>query len=81
MGKAAAKLVGLNPADYADMDAIAASSTAMAAIASSSDRYGGDRSSRRIAKDAIAASAMATATYAVGAAGLKPADYANAWQR
>ena len=35
MGKAAAKLVGLNPADYADMDAIAASSTAMAAIASS----------------------------------------------
>ena len=36
MGKAAAKLAGLNPADYADMDAIAASSTAMAAIASSS---------------------------------------------
>ena len=36
MGKAAAKLAGLNPADYADMDAIASSSTAMAAIASSS---------------------------------------------
>ena len=36
MGKAAAKLAGLNPADYADMDAIAASQTAMAAIASSS---------------------------------------------
>ena len=36
MGKAAAKLAGLNPADYADMDAIAASSTAMAAIAASS---------------------------------------------
>ena len=35
MGKAAAKLAGLNPADYADMDAIAASSTAMAAVASS----------------------------------------------
>ena len=35
MGKAAAKLAGLNPADYADMDAIAASSTAMAAIAAS----------------------------------------------
>ena len=32
MGKAAAKLAGLNPADYADMDAIASSSTAMAAI-------------------------------------------------
>ena len=29
------------------------------------------------AKDAIAASDMATAKYAVGAAGLKPADYAN----
>ena len=36
MGKAAAKLAGLNPADYADMAAIASSSTAMAAIAASS---------------------------------------------
>ena len=36
MGKAAAKLAGLNPADYADMEAVASSSTAMAAIASSS---------------------------------------------
>ena len=36
MGKAAAKLAGLNPADYADMTAVASSSTAMAAIASSS---------------------------------------------
>ena len=35
MGKAAAKLAGLNPADYADMTAIASSSTAMAAVASS----------------------------------------------
>ena len=66
MGKAAAKLAGLNPADYADMDAIAASSTAMAAIEKS-----------QVAKDAIAASDMATAKYAVGAAGLNPADYAN----
>ncbi|WP_417198357.1 hypothetical protein [Agathobaculum butyriciproducens] len=32
MGKAAAKLAGLNPADYADMTAVASSSTAMAAI-------------------------------------------------
>ena len=32
MGKAAAKLAGLNPADYADMTAVAASSTAMAAV-------------------------------------------------
>ena len=36
MGKAAAKLAGLNPADYADMDAIASSSTAMAAIIANS---------------------------------------------
>ena len=66
MGKAAAKLAGLNPADYADMTAVAASSTARAAIEKS-----------QVAKDAIAASDMATAKYAVGAAGLKPADYAN----
>ena len=48
------------------MNAVAASSTAMAAIEKS-----------QVAKDAIAASDMATAKYAVGAAGLKPADYAN----
>ena len=36
MGKAAAKLAGLNPADYADMTAVASSSTAMAAVAASS---------------------------------------------
>lgn len=35
MGKAAAKLAGLNPADYADMAAVASSSTAMAAVATS----------------------------------------------
>ncbi len=35
MGKAAAKLAGLNPADYADMTAVASSSTAMAALPSS----------------------------------------------
>ena len=33
MGKAAAKLAGLNPADYADMAAVASSQTAMTAIA------------------------------------------------
>ena len=66
MGKAAAKLAGLNPADYADMTAVASSSTAMAAIEKS-----------QVAKDAIAASDMATAKFAVGAAGLNPADYAN----
>ena len=76
MGKAAAKLAGLNPADYADMAAIASSSTAMAAIASSSTAMAAIEKSQ-VAKDAIAASDMATAKYAVGAAGLKPADYAN----
>ena len=76
MGKAAAKLAGLNPADYADMDAIAASSTAMAAIASSQTAMAAIEKSQ-VAKDAIAASDMATAKYAVGAAGLNPADYAN----
>ena len=35
MGKAAAKLAGLNPADYADMTAIASSSAAMSAVAAS----------------------------------------------
>ena len=66
MGKAVAILADLNPADYADMTALAASSTAMAAIQKS-----------QIAKDAIAASSMATAKYAAGAAGLNPADYAD----
>ena len=36
MGKTVAELAGLNPSGYADMNAIAASQTAMAAIASSS---------------------------------------------
>ena len=106
MGKAAAKLAGLNPADYADMTAVAASSTAMAAVianatalnavvssstamaaiignstalnavvSSSTARAAIEKS--QVAKDAIAASDRATAKYAVGAAGLKPADYAN----
>ena len=48
------------------MAAVAASSTAMAAIQKS-----------QTAKDAIAASSMATAKYAAGAAGLNPADYAD----
>ena len=86
MGKAAAKLAGLNPADYADMDAIASSSTAMAAIAASQTAMAAIAASQtamaaieksQVAKDAIAASDMATAKYAVGAAGLNPADYAN----
>ena len=58
------------------MTAIASSQTAMAAVASSSTARAAIEKSQ-VAKDAIAASDMATAKYAVGAAGLKPADYAN----
>ena len=66
MGKTVAILAGLNPSSYADMTAIAASSTAMTAIQKSPT-----------ALNAIAASSMATAKYAAGAAGLNPADYAD----
>ena len=66
MAKTVATLADLNPDSYADMNAIAASSAARAAIEKS-----------QTAKDAIAASDVATAKYAVGAAGLNPADYAN----
>ncbi len=76
MGKTVAELAGLNPSGYADMNAIASSSTAMAAVASSSTAMTAIEKSQA-AKDAIAASDMATAKYAVGAAGLNPADYAN----
>ena len=76
MGKTVAELAGLNPSGYADMNAIASSSTAMAAVASSQTARAAIEKSQ-VAKDAIAASDMATAKYAVGAAGLKPADYAN----
>ena len=64
MGKAVAILAGLNPNDYADMTAVAASSTAMTAVTASST-----------AMAAIEASSMAIAKYAASAAGLDPADY------
>ena len=76
MGKTVAELAGLNPSGYADMNAIASSSTAMAAVASSQTARAAIEKSQ-VAKDAIAASDMATAKYAAGAAGLNPADYAN----
>ena len=66
MGKTVAILANLDPSGYADMTAIAASSTAMTAIQKS-----------QTALNAIAASSMATAKYAAGAAGLNPADYAD----
>ena len=66
VGKSIATLAGLSCADYADIDAVAASQVAMTAIQKS-----------QTALNAIAASSMATAKYAAGAAGLKPADYAD----
>ena len=66
VGKMVATIAGLSCSAYADMTAVAASSTAMTAIEKS-----------QTAKGAIAASDMATAKYAAGAAGLNPADYAN----
>ena len=60
MGKAAAKLAGLNPADYADMDAIASSSTAMAAVIGNSAALNAVVSSST-AMTAVAASSTAMA--------------------
>ena len=58
------------------MAAVASSQTAMTAVAASSTARTAIEKSQT-AKNAIAASDMATAKYAVGAAGLNPADYAN----
>ena len=58
MGKAAAKLAGLNPADYADMTAVASSSTAMTAIIGNSTALNAVVSSST-AMTAIAASQTA----------------------
>ena len=106
VGKMVATIAGLSCSAYADMSAVAASSTAMTAIASSQTAMAAVANNKtaltavinnasalntvvssstaraaieksQVAKDAIAASDMATAKYAVGAAGLKPADYAN----
>ena len=59
MGKAVAKLAGLNPADYADMAAIASSSTAMAAVAASSTARTAITNSAT-AKNALASSPLKT---------------------
>ena len=73
MGKAAAKLAGLNPADYADMTAVAASSTAMAAIIANSTALNAVVSSSaamsavaasQTARTAIAASSVAMSAIA-----------------
>ena len=71
MGKAAAKLAGLNPADYADMDAIAASSTAMAAIAASQTAMAAIAASQTamaaVASSKTAATAIEASSTAVSA--------------
>ena len=61
MGKAAAKLAGLNPADYADMAAIASSSTAMTAVAASSTAM------TAVAASSTAMAAVATSDSAIRA--------------
>ena len=66
VGKSIATLAGLSCSAYKDIDAVAASQVAMAAIQKS-----------QTALSAIAASSMVTAKYAAGAAGLNPADYAD----
>ena len=86
VGKSVATLAGLSCAAYKDIDAVAASSTAMAAVAASSTAMAAVAASSTAmtaiqksptALNAIAASSMATAKYAAGAAGLNPADYAD----
>ena len=76
VGKSIATLAGLSCSDYKDIDAVAASSVAMAAVASSQVAMAAIQKSQT-ALSAIAASSMATAKYAAGAAGLNPADYAD----
>ena len=76
VGKGVATLAGLSCVSYADIDAVAASQTAMTAVAASQTAMAAIQKSQT-AKDAIAASSMATAKYAAGAAGLNPADYAD----
>ena len=96
VGKSIATLAGLSCSAYKDIDAVAASSTAMAAVAASSTAMVAIIANAtalnavvtsstamaaiqksQTALNAIAASSMATAKYAVGAAGLNPADYAD----
>ena len=86
MGKTVATLAGLSCSAYADMGAVAASSTAMAAVISNATALNAVVTSStamaaiqksQTALNAIAASSMATAKYAAGAAGLNPADYAD----
>ena len=64
MGKAAAKLAGLNPADYADMAAVASSSTAMAAVAASQTAMAAVATSASAIRAMVASTAAKTALIA-----------------
>jgi len=86
IGKWLAAEVGLNPVDYADMDAVAADETAMNAVVESETVMNVIAASE-IARDAIwnsslawdkvKVSNMAIGKYIAGAAGLNPVDYAD----
>ena len=76
MGKAAAKLAGLNPADYADMTAVAASSTAMAAVIANSTALNAVVSSSA-AMSAVAASQTAMAAVAASSTAMTAVASSN----
>ena len=71
MGKTVAELAGLNPSGYADMNAIASSSTAMTAIASSQTAMAAVASSQTamaaVASSQTAMAAIATSSTAMSA--------------
>ena len=86
VGKSIATLAGLSCSAYKDIDAVAASQVAMAAVIGNATALNAVVTSSvamtaiqksQTALNAIAASSMATAKYAAGAAGLNPADYAD----
>ena len=76
MGKTVAELAGLNPSGYADMNAIASSSTAMAAVASSQTAMTAIASSQTamaaIATSSTAMSAISASTTAINALKASP---------
>ena len=76
MGKTVAELAGLNPSGYADMNAIASSSTAMTAIASSQTAMTAIASSQTamaaIATSSTAMSAISASTTAINALKASP---------
>ena len=76
MGKTVAELAGLNPSGYADMNAIASSSTAMAAVASSQTAMAAVASSST-AMTAVAASSTAMAAIVASQTARKAIESSN----